>query len=131
MSCTYTTCNPKNCNKKLKQNLVPFILGCKNRYRLKYRRVDIRAVKNWSRQILRGLAYLHGHDPPVIHRDLKCDNIFINGHLGQVKIGDLGLAAILRGTQHAHSVIGTHTLFHYFDFWLRVVKSGVYYTHLN
>ncbi|KAE8663200.1 putative serine/threonine-protein kinase WNK5 [Hibiscus syriacus] len=34
-------------------------------------------VKNWSRQIL------------------------------QVKIGDLGLAAILRGSQHAHCVIGT------------------------
>ncbi|XP_050244114.1 probable serine/threonine-protein kinase WNK5 [Quercus robur] len=84
-----------------------FTSGTLREYRLKYRRVDIRAVKNWSRQILRGLAYLHGHDPPVIHRDLKCDNIFINGHLGQVKIGDLGLAAILRGSQHAHSVIGT------------------------
>lgn len=68
--------------------------------------MDIRAVKNWARQILRGIAYLHGHDPPVIHRDLKCDNIFVNGHLGQVKIGDLGLAAILRGSQQAHSVIG-------------------------
>ena len=68
--------------------------------------MDMRAVKNWARQILHGLAYLHGHDPPVIHRDLKCDNIFVNGHLGQVKIGDLGLAAILRGSQHAHSVIG-------------------------
>lgn len=63
-------------------------------------------MKNWARQILSGLEYLHSHDPPVIHRDLKCDNIFVNGHLGQVKIGDLGLAAILRGSQHAHSVIG-------------------------
>ncbi|KAF2305238.1 hypothetical protein GH714_003267 [Hevea brasiliensis] len=77
------------------------------RYRKKYQRVDIRAVKNWARQILHGLSYLHGNDPPVIHRDLKCDNIFVNGHLGQVKIGDLGLAAILRESQHAHSVIGT------------------------
>ncbi|XP_058075308.1 probable serine/threonine-protein kinase WNK4 isoform X2 [Magnolia sinica] len=76
-------------------------------YRRRYNRVDIRAVKNWARQILRGLVYLHGHDPPVIHRDLKCDNIFVNGHLGEVKIGDLGLAAILRGSQAAHSVIGT------------------------
>lgn len=65
------------------------------------------AIKNWARQILKGLAYLHSHDPPVIHRDLKCDNLFVNGHLGQVKIGDLGLAAVLRGSQHAHSVIGT------------------------
>ncbi|XP_009603878.1 probable serine/threonine-protein kinase WNK4 isoform X4 [Nicotiana tomentosiformis] len=76
-------------------------------YRKKYQRVDIRAIKNWARQILEGLVYLHEHDPPVIHRDLKCDNIFVNGHLGQVKIGDLGLAAILRGSQRAHSVIGT------------------------
>ncbi|XP_021623266.1 probable serine/threonine-protein kinase WNK4 isoform X2 [Manihot esculenta] len=81
--------------------------GYTQRYRKKYQRADIRAVKNWARQILLGLAYLHGHDPPVIHRDLKCDNIFVNGHLGQVKIGDLGLAAILRESQCAHSVIGT------------------------
>ncbi|XP_039146567.1 probable serine/threonine-protein kinase WNK5 isoform X1 [Dioscorea cayenensis subsp. rotundata] len=84
-----------------------FTSGTLREYRQKYRRVDIRAVKNWSRQILRGLVYLHGHDPPVIHRDLKCDNVFVNGHLGQVKIGDLGLAAVLRGSQAAHSVIGT------------------------
>lgn len=84
-----------------------FTSGTLREYRKKYTRVDIRAVKNWARQILRGIAYLHGHDPPVIHRDLKCDNIFVNGHLGQIKIGDLGLAAILRGSQQAHSVIGT------------------------
>ncbi|KAJ0975502.1 hypothetical protein J5N97_017467 [Dioscorea zingiberensis] len=84
-----------------------FTSGTLREYRQRYRRVNIRAVKNWVRQILHGLVYLHGHDPPVIHRDLKCDNIFVNGHLGQVKIGDLGLAAVLRGSQAAHSVIGT------------------------
>lgn len=63
-------------------------------------------MKNWSRQILRGLLYLHSHDPPIIHRDLKCDNIFVNGNQGEVKIGDLGLAAILRQAHAAHSVIG-------------------------
>ncbi|OMO82963.1 hypothetical protein CCACVL1_11631 [Corchorus capsularis] len=84
-----------------------FTSGSLREYRKKYRRVDIRAIKNWARQILQGLVYLHNHDPPVIHRDLKCDNVFVNGHLGQVKIGDLGLAAILRGSKSAHSVIGT------------------------
>ncbi|XP_060176090.1 probable serine/threonine-protein kinase WNK4 isoform X1 [Lycium barbarum] len=84
-----------------------FTSGTLHGYRKKYQRVDIRAVKIWARQILEGLVYLHEHDPPVIHRDLKCDNIFVNGHLGQVKIGDLGLAAILRGSHRAHSVIGT------------------------
>ncbi|XP_065627949.1 probable serine/threonine-protein kinase WNK9 isoform X4 [Quercus suber] len=76
------------------------------RYRLKHRRVNIRAVKHWCRQILKGLLYLHSHDPPVIHRDLKCDNIFINGNQGEVKIGDLGLAAILRKA-HAARCVGT------------------------
>ncbi|KAG9455182.1 hypothetical protein H6P81_008086 [Aristolochia fimbriata] len=84
-----------------------FTSGSLREYRKRYKRVSIRAVKNWARQILQGLVYLHEHDPPVIHRDLKCDNIFVNGHLGQVKIGDLGLAAVLKGSQAAHSVIGT------------------------
>ncbi|XP_038883353.1 probable serine/threonine-protein kinase WNK5 [Benincasa hispida] len=84
-----------------------FTSGTLREYRQKYRNIDIDAIKNWARQILHGLVYLHGHNPPVIHRDLKCDNLFINGHLGQVKIGDLGLATILHDSQHAHSVIGT------------------------
>ena len=79
------------------------------RYRKRHKHVDIKAVKNWSRQILRGLLYLHSHDPPIIHRDLKCDNIFINGNQGEVKIGDLGLAAILQHA-HARSVIGGETI---------------------
>jgi WNK lysine deficient protein kinase len=51
---------------------------------------------------------LHSHDPPIIHRDLKCDNIFINGNQGEVKIGDLGLAAILQHAYAARSVIGKY-----------------------
>lgn len=84
-----------------------FTSGTLRQYRKRHRRIDIRAIKNWSRQILRGLLYLHSQDPPIIHRDLKCDNIFINGNQGEVKIGDLGLAAILHQAHAAHSVIGT------------------------
>ncbi|OWM74259.1 hypothetical protein CDL15_Pgr008573 [Punica granatum] len=83
-----------------------FTSGTLRQYRLKHRKVNIRAVKHWCRQILKGLLYLHSHNPPVIHRDLKCDNIFINGNQGQVKIGDLGLAAILRKS-HAVRCVGT------------------------
>ena len=68
--------------------------------------LDLRAVKSWSRQILRGLDYLHSHDPPIVHRDLKCENIFVNQNQGEVKIGDLGLAAAL-DNQRTKSVIGT------------------------
>ncbi|KAL3529503.1 hypothetical protein ACH5RR_008825 [Cinchona calisaya] len=84
-----------------------FTSGTLRQYRKKHKNVDLRALKKWSRQILDGLLYLHSHDPPVIHRDLKCDNIFVNGNQGEVKIGDLGLAAILRQARSAHSVIGT------------------------
>jgi len=76
--------------------------------------VDNQALKNWARQILSGLEYLHNHNPPVIHRDLKCDNIFVNGHKGEVKIGDLGLAAILVRSQLAQSVIGNASCTFYF-----------------
>ncbi|XP_045803769.1 probable serine/threonine-protein kinase WNK3 isoform X2 [Trifolium pratense] len=84
-----------------------FTSGTLRQYRKKHKHVDLRALKKWSRQILEGLSYLHSHNPPVIHRDLKCDNIFVNGNQGEVKIGDLGLAAILQQANSAHSVIGT------------------------
>ncbi|KAJ6374367.1 hypothetical protein OIU78_029977 [Salix suchowensis] len=84
-----------------------FTSGTLRKYRQKHKHVDLRALKKWSKQILEGLLYLHSHDPPVIHRDLKCDNIFVNGNQGEVKIGDLGLAAVLQQAQSAHSVIGT------------------------
>ncbi|XP_061346317.1 probable serine/threonine-protein kinase WNK3 [Gastrolobium bilobum] len=84
-----------------------FTSGTLRQYRKKHKHVDLRALKKWSRQILEGLLYLHSHNPPVIHRDLKCDNIFVNGNQGEVKIGDLGLAAILQQANSAHSVIGT------------------------
>ncbi|CAK8567884.1 unnamed protein product [Lathyrus sativus] len=83
-----------------------FTSGSLRQYRKKHKKVDMKAVKGWARQILMGLVYLHNHAPPIIHRDLKCDNIFINGHQGIVKIGDLGLATLLKQT-NAKSVIGT------------------------
>ncbi|KAG5148460.1 hypothetical protein JHK82_015341 [Glycine max] len=75
-----------------------FTSGSLRKYSKKHKKVDIKAVKGWAKQILMGLNYLHSHNPPIIHRDLKCDNIFINGHRGEVKIGDLGLATLLKQT---------------------------------
>ncbi|KAK8366382.1 hypothetical protein V6Z12_A02G116000 [Gossypium hirsutum] len=41
-----------------------------------------------------------------LRQDLKCDNIFVNGNNGEVKIGDLGLATVMEQPT-AQSVIGT------------------------
>eukprot|EP00158_Paraphelidium_tribonemae_P004637 Partr_v1_DN26885_c0_g1_i2_m40262 putative WNK lysine deficient protein kinase len=66
---------------------------------------NMKIVKRWCRQILKGLLYLHSHDPSIIHRDIKCDNIFINGAHGEVKIGDMGTAKMKLGKKY--TVIGT------------------------
>ncbi|KAJ4911261.1 putative serine/threonine-protein kinase WNK11 [Raphanus sativus] len=76
-------------------------------YRKKHRHVSMKALKKWSKQILKGLVYLHTHDPCIIHRDLNCSNVFVNGNIGQVKIGDLGLAATVGKNHLAHSILGT------------------------
>lgn len=80
--------------------------GTLKMYLKRFKRINIKVLKSWCRQILKGLHFLHTRNPPVIHRDLKCDNIFITGTTGSVKIGDLGLAT-LKNKSHAKSVIGT------------------------
>ncbi|XP_064633816.1 serine/threonine-protein kinase WNK1-like isoform X3 [Lineus longissimus] len=80
--------------------------GTLKTYIKRFKKINLKVLKNWCRQILKGLHFLHTRDPPIIHRDLKCDNIFITGPTGCVKIGDLGLAT-LKNKSFAKSVIGT------------------------
>eukprot|EP00803_Ostreobium_quekettii_P011165 evm.model.scf_1706.3 EVM.evm.TU.scf_1706.3 scf_1706:24551-29573(-) len=85
-----------------------FHSGTLRRHRMLHKCVTLQVLKRWAWQILQGLVYLHGHDPPIVHRDLKCDNIFIHGVTGEVKIGDLGMAKLLTaGLSKAQSVLGT------------------------
>lgn len=88
--------------------LLLFPLPLVSRFMKKAKSVKLKVIKNWCAQILSGLNYLHTREPPIIHRDIKCDNILINGTSGIVKIGDLGLATnILNYTGTKLSVIGT------------------------
>lgn len=62
-------------------------------------------VWNFFTQICTGLSYMHSKR--VMHRDLKPANVLINRD-GTVKLGDLGLSAILSATSdNARSLVGT------------------------
>ena len=83
--------------------MIYLMLDC-CRYIRKLQIPNMKIVKRWCRQILKGLLYLHSYNPCIIHRDIKCDNIFINGAHGEVKIGDMGTAKMKYGKKY--TVIG-------------------------
>ena len=81
--------------------------GSLKKYVKKIKRPRLKVIKGWCKQILQGLVYLHEQKPhPIIHRDLKCDNIFINSNSGEIRIGDLGLSTPMQKS-HTTSVLGT------------------------
>ena len=79
--------------------------GSLKSYLLEFKNPRLRVVKLWCQEILKGLKYLH--DSQIIHRDIKCENIFINRNTGEVKIGDLGLSIILKEKEYAKQFCGT------------------------
>jgi serine/threonine protein kinase len=63
-------------SKRLEQNNKPFPLSW---------------VLYWADQLLEALHYLHSHEPPIIHRDIKPQNLKLTGD-NQIILLDFGLA---------------------------------------
>lgn len=81
--------------------------GSLRKYVKRIKTPRLKVIKGWCLEILQGLVYLHDQKPhPIIHRDLKCDNIFINSNSGDIRIGDLGLSTPMHKS-FTTSVLGT------------------------
>ncbi|OAY84622.1 Mitogen-activated protein kinase kinase kinase YODA [Ananas comosus] len=61
-------------------------------------------IRNFTRHILNGLAYLHSKD--IMHRDIKGANLLVDVH-GVVKLADFGMAKHLSGAAPNLSLKGT------------------------
>lgn len=81
--------------------------GSLRKYVKKIKNPKLKVIKGWCREILKGVVYLHDQKPyPIIHRDIKCDNIFVNSNNGEIRIGDLGLSTPMSNS-FTTSVLGT------------------------
>lgn len=86
-------------------NGMPFLIlpFCKNGSAFKYVSEGKTMPENECWKLLHdtaaGLAYLHEKQPPIIHQDIKPDNILINDEGGYM-ITDFGISARVRHTLH-------------------------------
>lgn len=59
-----------------------------------------------AREAAEGIAYLHAQFPPIVHRDLKCQNLLVH-QSGSVKVSDFGLSKTIVRTIGNASKMGT------------------------
>jgi WNK lysine deficient protein kinase len=95
---------------KKEENTVVFITdlfmsGSLHHFIQNVKQIKIKVLKKWCAQLLDGISFLHSKN--IIHRDIKCNNIFINGTTGNIVIGDFGIARVVSSEGNASSILGT------------------------
>ena len=61
-------------------------------------------VWTWAYELSLALKYLHKHK--ILHRDIKCMNVFID-KANRIKLGDFGLAKVIHNRDIRSSAVGT------------------------
>ncbi|MGB5039108.1 MAG: TonB family protein [Blastocatellia bacterium] len=73
------------------------------------RSAPLETVLVWADQLLDVLAYLHANDPPIVHRDIKPDNLKLTNR-GTIVLLDFGLA---KGSTSAMTKAATGSILGY------------------
>ncbi|MBI5290835.1 MAG: serine/threonine protein kinase [Chloroflexi bacterium] len=69
-------------------------------------------VLGWARQLIDALLYLHTQDPPVLHRDIKPDNLKLTPN-GTIKLVDFGLVKLLDPDERTVTIVQGRGTAHY------------------
>jgi len=56
----------------------------------------LKIIKKWCKFILNGLLYLHSLQPPLIHRHVTYDNIYVSANEGTIKLGDVASSILFQ-----------------------------------
>ena len=70
-------------------------------------RADVAEIRRVAEFLLDTLSYLHSLSPPVVHRDIKPDNI-IRGEDGRLSLVDFGAVRDFSSTMGSSTVVGTY-----------------------
>uniref|UniRef100_A0A1I8GSA2 non-specific serine/threonine protein kinase n=1 Tax=Macrostomum lignano TaxID=282301 RepID=A0A1I8GSA2_9PLAT len=66
--------------------------GCSLETFIDSKPLDEAVIKKFTAQICSALSYMHGREPPVIHRDINCSNMIVCLADKRIKLIDFGLS---------------------------------------